>query len=461
MALTKEQMDTLKSIQAKRNIAATNISETQTETPIQTQPAVPERGFLDKAKDFAGGALYGFSAPGRTIQNLVSKGVDKLTGTQGFGAATKEGFEQSTGLDVDTTSGKVGQFAGQTASFMSTGGAATAATTGLGLGAKALAQGTASAATQAAQTGDIGRDEATAFLFGSLSVPAAKGLELAGSKLTKDLPEWLVKPLLKQAKDAKVQGRDIAPFLLKTGRVGTVDSLIKQTDDVINTVSTQVDDLLAKSSAAGVTINKVDILDDVVNRINSQGGAIAADDVAGVIEKLAPQAKGLLQKETLTLSEANKLRSSIDKTLGDRGFLVQQLPFNKEVLRDFTNTLREAVKANGDDSLRPLFDDYAKNIRLRDALIERASSANGANSVGLYDLMAGATAFGTTGNPLFAAAAVGARRGLESGLTKTALAKVLTNTAKLEPALDKLAPTSRAIVLEFLSSLAETEQDSK
>lgn len=460
MALSKDQLETLRELHLRQKATTTapTVSATPSGTNTPVNAAEPQRGFLDKLKDFAGGAVYGVSAPGRTIQNLVSSGVDKVFGTQDFGKATKAGFESSTGTDLDTTSAKVGEFAGQTASMMATGGAAGAATKGLGMGAQALAQGTAAATTQAAQTGEIGRDEATAFLFGSLSVPAAKGLQIAGQKLTQDLPEWLVKPLLKQAKDAKVQGRDIAPFLLKTGRVGTVDSLIKQTDDVINSTSQQVDTLLQQSSAAGVTVTKGDILDDVVTKINAQGGEISADDVAGVIEKLAPQAKGLLKKDTLTLVEANKLRSSIDKTLGDRGFLVQQLPFNKQILKDFTNTLREAVKANGDDSLRPLFDDYAKNIRLRDALIERAASANAANSVGLYDILAGATAFGTTGNPMLAVAAMGARRGLESGLTKTAAAKALTNSANLAPALEKLAPASRAIVLEFLSSLAETDQ---
>jgi hypothetical protein len=416
---------------------------------------------FDKAKDFAGGVVYGFSAPGRTIQNLASKGVDKLFGTDGFGEATKAGFERSTGVDLDTTSSKVGQFAGETSQFVGAGGLASTATKGSGLLVRSLAQGGASAATQALQTGDIGKDEAVAFLTGSISVPAGDGLAFAGKKLTTSLPEWLVTPLLKQAKDAKVQGKDIAPFLVKSGRIGTVDSLITQTDDAINGISTQVDDLLAKSSNAGVTIQKSSIVDDVVDRINQGGGAIGPDDVSDVIERLAPQAKGLLAKDTLTLAEANKLRSSIDKTLGDRGFLMQQLPFNKEVLRNFTNTLRETVKTSGDEQLRPLFDDYAKNIRLRNALLDRASSGGGPNSVGLYDLLAGGGAFAFTGDPVTAIGAAALRRGFESGFTKTSLAKVLTNAGKAAPLLEKLAPTERAIVTSFLAELAEEDQESK
>ena len=43
----------------------------------------------------------------------------------------------------------------------------------------------------------------------------------------------------------------------------------------------------------------------------------------------------------MSLSNANNLRKSIDKTLGDRGFLTSQVPFNKDVLRRFTNILRQ------------------------------------------------------------------------------------------------------------------------
>lgn len=425
-----------------------------------TPPAEPAKEFDagDATKNLVGGAVFGVSAPGRTIQNLLSKGVEKVTGKEGFGKATKEGFEAATTVDLDTTSGKVGEFVGEAVPFAVTGGAAGAATKGAGLGIQALAQGSASALTQAMNSGEIGKDELTAFVFGSASVPVGKAFSAASTKLSQELPEWLVKPLLKQAKDAKIQGKDIAPYLVKSGRVGTVDSLIKQTDDAINTVSSQIDDALAKSTKAGVTIQKNQIIDDVVNKINQSGGAVGVEDVDEIVQRLAPQAKGLLQKDTLTLVEANKLRSAIDKTLGDKGFLVQQLPFNKDVLRTFTNTLRESVKENGDESLRPLFDSFAKDIRLKNALLDRASQSGGANSLNFLDVVSGIGGFTVTGDPVTGLAIAGGRRAFESGLTKTALAKAFSNTDKVAKALEKASPATRAAFLELLSSLQTEDQ---
>lgn len=419
-----------------------------------------ERGILNRAGDFASGAVYSISAPGRTIQNFLSKGVDKLAGTDGFGKATKEGYEKSTGTDVDTTSGKIGQFAGDVALFAIPGGAATKATKGAGLLTRSLAQGTTAAGVQAAKTGDIGKDEALAFVFGAASVPTGDAIEAAGKNLSTKFPEWLVKPLLKQTKNAKVAGKDIAPFLVKSGRVGSVDSLVSQSQNAIDDISVKVADSLAKSSAGGVSITRGEIIDDVVGRINKAGGAIESDDVLGIIDNLAPQARGILSKNTLTLTEANKLRSLIDKTLGDRAFVAQQLPFNKDVLKSFTNTLRETVKNNGDEALRPLFDDYAKNITLRDALIERASTSGGANSVGLYDLITGTSAYGLTGDPLTALGAAGTRRLLESAVFKTAAAQVFKNSDKVVSVLGKASPATRGAILSFIDDMTSEDSDS-
>lgn len=427
---------------------------------ILQQPKQEDRSFGDKAKDFTAGAVYSISAPGRTIQNYLSKGVDKVFGTQGFGEATKEGFEKSTGADVDTTSGKVGQFAGDVALFAVPGSQATKATQGASLLTKSLVQGATAAGTQAAKTGEIGKDEAAAFVFGSASVPLGNAFEAAAKNLSTKFPEWLVKPLLKQAKDAKVAGKDIAPFLVSSGRVGSVDSLISQSQNAIDDVAKKVGESLAKSSASGVSVTRGQIIDQVVNKVNQAGGAIDADDVLGIVNNLAPQAKGLLKKDSLTLLEANQLRSLIDKTLGDKAFVASQLPFNKDVLRSFTNTLRETVKQNGDDSIRSLFDDWSKNITLRDALVDRASVAGGANSVGIYDLITGAGAYGFTGDPITALGAAGTRRLLESGVFKTSAAQVFRNTDKVSQALLKYSPANRSVILSFMDDMTSQGDDS-
>jgi hypothetical protein len=440
---------------AKQGVDLTPFGRPPVATPVTGVEDIADRNILDRAADFVGGATYGLSAPGRTVQNLLSKGVEKITGKEDFGAVTKEGFEKSTGTDVDTTSGKVGQFAGETALFAIPGSQAATATKGASMLTRAVAQGATAAGVQAAKTGDIGKDELVAAIFGAASVPAGDAIGVAARNLSTKFPEWLVKPLLKQAKDAKVAGKDIAPFLVDSGRIGSVDSLITQSQTAIDDISTKVAESLAKSSKAGVIVPKANIVDDVVARVNEAGGAISPDDVIGIVDNLAPQARGLLAKDTLTLVEANKLRSLIDQTLGDRAFVSSQLPFNKDVLKMFTNTLRETVKNNGDETLRPLFENYAKNITLRNALVERASSGGGVNSVGLYDLITGVGAFGATGNPVATAIAIGGRRAFESAAVKTTLAQVFKNTDKVAQVLATASPEIQGAILQLVTSLAD------
>lgn len=421
------------------------------------------KSFLGQAANFLGGAVYGFSAPGRTIQNKVIDPLLKKTfGEDAItpGQATAEGFNKSTGTDVNTTAGKVGQFAGETAQFIGAGAGAGAATKGMSLAKRAIAQGVASGGVEAGKSGEIGKDEAIAAIFGTLSVPAGDAVSAAATNLSSKFPEWLVKPLLKQSKDAKVAGKDIAPFLVQSGRVGSVDSLVKQSQTAIDDISAQVEASLAQSTNAGTIIPRQNIVDSVVQQINDAGGAVGADDVIGIVDNLAPQARGILAKEELTLVEANKLRSLIDKTLGDRAFVSSQLPYNKDVLRIFTNNLRESVKNEGDPALRSLFDDYSKNITLRNALVDRASTGGGNNSVGLYDLITGVGAYGFTGDPVTAITAAAGRRVFESGAFKTAAAQIFKNTDKVAGVLEKTSPANRAIILEFISQLNEEDSDS-
>jgi hypothetical protein len=274
------------------------------------------------------------------------------------------------------------------------------------------------------------------------------------------LPQWLVRPLVKQAPGARIKGKDAAKYLVESGNIGTVESLIQQSDDAMSALNTQIDDLIAQGTGKGVTISRDQIVKQLVEKINSAGGAIDDAQLLGTIDNLAPQARGLLGKKTLTLKEANQLRKLLDSTLGDRAFFAQQLTNNKEILMSFTNALRESVKSS-DDALRPLYTEYSKNITIKNALMARATAGGGANSVGLSDLITGGVAFTASGNPIVGFLAAGGRRALESAPVKTALAQVFKNADKAIPVLEAMAPESRAIVLELISELLDTTPQEK
>lgn len=181
MALSKEQMEQLKMLHSKIN---TNASSTTLE---QVTPSIasstPESSTMSQIgsgiKNFAGGLVSGFSAPGRTIQNLASSGIDKLFGTQDFGKATKEGFEKSLGVNLDSTSGKVGEFVGEAVPYVVQPGAtAIKGVTGIaGRAALNTSIGTA-------QTGDLGQGS-TIGIGGEVLSFGGKVLQQAGRGLYK------------------------------------------------------------------------------------------------------------------------------------------------------------------------------------------------------------------------------------------------------------------------------------
>ena len=166
-----------KSIDEVKLAVAKYRKEQQLNTPIQ--PA-EKRTATDKVRDFAGGAVYGFSSPGRNIQNMLSKGVDKVFGTKDFGKATKEDFEGSLNVDVDTTSGKVGQFAGEIVPYVAQPGAL-GVKGALGFGGRAALN----TAIGTAQTGDLKKGVAIGLGGEVLSKVGGVGLQQLGRGLYK------------------------------------------------------------------------------------------------------------------------------------------------------------------------------------------------------------------------------------------------------------------------------------
>lgn len=413
-----------------------------------------------------GQTILGLGTLGRGIQRKISGVGEALFGEKNpfkldegnlFDSGEKrEKFEEL--VTPESKAEKVGMFIGDVAQFAIPGSYASKATVGAGITRRMLAQGLTGATVQAAKSGDIGKDELAVGAMNALMVPVGDVLTKGISSLSTHFPEWLVRPLTKQSPSAKLKGKDAAQYLVESGRIGSVDSLIGQTDEAMTALNTQIDDIIAAKTGAGVTINRADIVANIVDDINAGGGAIDEAQVLGTINKLAPQARGLLGKETLTLAEANQLRKALDRTLGDRAFFANQLTFNKGVLMDFTNALRESVKSS-DDALAPLYSEYAKNITLKQALNARAVAGGGANNIGMYDLLTGGAAFTATGNPVTALLAAGGRRAFETAPVKTTLAQVFKNTDKILPALDAASPAVRGAVLEFIASLSDDNTD--
>lgn len=433
----------------------------QTNLPVEEQDSGTS-GIVGIAKGFGksfGQLGVGMAELGKKIDTALmpkflesGQTFDVLTEGTEANVQAKEALKAKGGYE------KTGKFIGDVAQFAIPGSAATKATKGASLVARAGAQAFTAGAVTSAQEGEINKDAAISATTAGVLTLAAPVVQSLFRKATTELPEWIVKPLVKQAKAQKVAGKANAEkILLESGRVGSADGLLKKTQNVISTLDDQVDEMIGTATKGGKTVNVSTIRQSVVDKINLAGGEIDDDGIKEILDRLAPQAKGLLKKDVLTVQEANTLRKAIDKTLGDRAFFATQLPFNKNVALDFVSSLREAVKSSLPDSARPAYLELSKNIELRKALLSRAMESGGPNRVGLMDLLTG-LGVGTAIDPVTGVAAAVGRRALESGVAKTAMAQSLYQLGKAGPILASMQPAEQAVILSFLKRVSEDNE---
>ena len=151
----------------------------------------------------------------------------------------------------------------------------------------------------------------------------------------------------------------------------------------------------------------------------------------------------------MSLSNANNLRKSIDKTLGDRGFLTSQVPFNKDVLRRFTNILREDLKQKVPKN-RKLFEEFANEIQFRDALLDKVSKKLGNQVLSFGDFIGGGLGGIFGGGLPGAVAGVTARRVIESVPFKIGSAKMISQFNEILNILSKVPEAQRGSIVQIL-----------
>lgn len=183
MSLTPQQLQQLKELHSKMNAAPTATPAVPTATASQTPMTasatpVDSRGFGDRVKDFAIGAASGFSAPGRFLKNKVMNPI--LRGALGQDTAVAT---DAKGYAPDTTSGKIGEFAGETVPFAVTGGIVGSATKGAPLLARAGAQGINSFAIQSMNQQEINKSSFAAGATDAALPIAGRALKLGGDVL--------------------------------------------------------------------------------------------------------------------------------------------------------------------------------------------------------------------------------------------------------------------------------------
>ena len=435
--------------------------KSRNEAEVQGQKKNPLMSLARGITGFFGGQKIGEAIGAGLAKSPLSKAITGLDLTP----EEKAGIKGPSALQVLGDVGQVGLTLG-------TLGAGTLVKGGVKAGAQVVAKGLARRTAESAALGagfgatrslaEEGKIDPGTVLGGALAGGAlpgvGKALSFTGKQLTQALPKRLMKSVIKQPLPELLAGKDVSGFALSRKKVGTLGGLATQSARAVETLGQQIDKNLVNPALRGQRIDIRNIYGSVMEKENARGAALTKKAISEVVDELSPQARGLLGKKVLTLRQANQLRSSIDRTLGDRGFLVSQQPFKKDILRAFTNGLREAVKSKAPEGTREIFGELSKEITLRDAFLTRMERESRNLPVGLLDVIVGAGAFGP-GGILGSALAVAAKKALMSTPATTGAAVGLDVAGKaLSPILQQLAPAERTAILKLFTSFGGTSK---
>jgi len=184
-------------------------------------PALRQVG-TGAAKEAASTAI-GVGSIGRSVQNVLSKGADKVLGTTGFGLGGESVFDKGGKRDAAnqmlTPNGgfeKAGAFVTEAATFAVPGLRAAKATKGSSFATKVATLGGTDAAVTSVQSGELNRQTLDAAIIGAAFPLVGKGAQLAkgvlpsGSDVGGRIINSLIKPLLKDFSYGKNPGQAVA-----------------------------------------------------------------------------------------------------------------------------------------------------------------------------------------------------------------------------------------------------------
>jgi hypothetical protein len=195
---------------------------TQSQTNENNAPVLQQIG-TGAAKELASTSI-GIGSIGRSFQKGLSKGVDALFGTEGFGlggeSVLDKGSDKQTKaqefLKPEGTAQKTGSFLTEAATFAIPGGAAVKATKGANFATKTGALVASDVGVTAAQQGGLDRESidagiiAAAFPIAGKGAQAARGLLPSAPDAGGKVINSLIKPLLKDFSYGKNPGKAVA-----------------------------------------------------------------------------------------------------------------------------------------------------------------------------------------------------------------------------------------------------------
>lgn len=382
------QVDTQKTAQPNA-VATTTPSFLQKATPaIQAtpinQPQQKEGLFSKFKKDIitpVAGAALGLTKSGRTIQGLMSKGVDKVFGTKGFGApGTVEDAAKTMGLDPESPQFKTGAFVGEAGSYMMPGSQAAKLTQGSGLLAKMAASGLTDATMQAANTGKVDKETLKTGLISAATTGIFSVIGKVLAKSGEAIQNSVIKPSQADINDGfsieTVQKYDLG---------GSLNTTHQKTENLMSTLTQERNAKLASSDAK---IDLADIYKKTAERLQgdklktfgtNSGVSSALDGLKGEIDNVGTK---------VSIPDADVIK----RASGQYGAWTFGRPdadsAKQAVYNVFYNEMKKAIEEGSPEGVRELNKQLSELIPVQNAVIRRIPVAERNLPLSLTDIIA-------------------------------------------------------------------------
>lgn len=393
------------------------------ETQSQNPPVQQHPDLLQKAGDFVNSIFPGKQV-GQAIGTLGGLGVEKAKGLLGG---------QDNSKSYDTSAPSPLQVGGDIAQ-----GALTVAAPNIGNGATALGRIGANAAlgagiggTNAIAQGQGAGDVAKNAVIGGVTGGGLSAANEGATSLMKNLPTWFAKSALPKAKDGTI---DYA--LSNKVKLGSTKTLLSNSDNAVNSYSSQIKGVLSHPEFANETGDVSNILPNVQSKFPNAG--LEDSKVLSIVKNVAKGNATIVDKVakgTATLAEQNSLRQELDRAVYPKFTDTPSLTFNKQVGKAFSDNLRANVQTSAPQTA-PIFKEFAKELDLNKVLT-KIDSKN--NLKPTWQDFASAAAGYQAGGLKGAGEALVAERLLGSSGAKLGAAKALNQVSKVATPVFKAA----------------------
>jgi hypothetical protein len=426
-----------------------------------TMAEAPKKSILEKTTGVVN-AIF----PGKRLGEAVGNSIDAI---RGLASGDMERFGSSADANARLVAPVAGDVASIGLNLATAGGAGTAGkfvpqllkSIGLGAGisgAEAVAEG--------GSIGEVGKSATIGGVVGGGIPVVGKGLSGIARQFS-ELPERFVNSAIGRSKaqiidELKSNKDSLAKYVIENKKPLSANRMLEESAKAVEDLGEKISANLSNSirkDGVKVTLGRDNILDAVAVTPDAEGALLGRNDVRAIIERLAPQSKKLLQRNSLNLEEANRLRQLLDRTLGDRAFLGAQLSSDKAVLKSFANTLREEVKKKAPQGTREMFGELSNEIGLRNNLLEKVAMGERNQIFSLSDIISGLA--GSVGGIPGAVATVAVKRAAESTPVKIGSAKIINALSKAAPDLERLAPAQQLVIMNLFSELFSPDSTSE